>query len=138
MEGAATSAPTLKEFGWVLLELMGHRQRVGLAREEEIAGSLVLRIDIPTEGDEYVTEYYGGSSIYALRPISEDVAKDHFAARDPRPIKRADYQRRPQVEHYPDDANSFEDEDCDGQEDWPDDEEHEDIEGPSTDEPGRA
>ena len=90
---------TPRDFGWALLELMGHRQRIGLAREEEIAGGLMLRIDVPTEGDEYVTEYYGASSIYALRPVSEAVARDHYAARDPRPVNPADY-RRPSIEHH--------------------------------------
>ena len=89
---------TPRNFGWVLLELMGHRQRIGLAREEEIADGLMLRIDIPTDGEEYVTEYYGASSIYALRPVSEEVARDHYAARDPRPPRPVQY--RPEIGHH--------------------------------------
>lgn len=93
-----------KDFGWVLLELMGHRQRIGQAKEEEIAGSKLLRIDIPTDDDdEYVTEYYGASSIYAMRPISEDVAKDHYAKSDPRPTKPASYKPASQIENHVDD-----------------------------------
>lgn len=81
-----------RDFGWVLLELMGHRQRIGRAREEEIAGGLMLRIDVLTgEGDDFVSEFYGAGSIYALRPISEEVARDHWAARDPRPPRPAGY-----------------------------------------------
>lgn len=97
-----TETKTPRDFGWVLLELMGHRQRIGLAREEEIAGGLMLRIDVPTEGDRYATEYYGASSIYALRPVSEEVARDHYAARDPRPLE---YRERPQIEHDDEDAD---------------------------------
>lgn len=92
-------AKTPRDFGWVLLELMGHRQRIGLAREEEIAGGLMLRIDIPTDGEDYATEYYGASSIYALRPVSEDVARDHYAARDPRPPRPVKYRPENQIEH---------------------------------------
>ena len=93
-----------KDFGWVLLELMGHRQRIGKAREEEVAGSRLLRIDIPTDDDdEYVTEYYGASSIYALRPISEEVAKDHYAKSDPRPSRPAAYRPSTQLENHTDD-----------------------------------
>lgn len=103
---------TPRDFGWVLLELMGHRQRIGLAREEEIAGGLMLRIDIPTEGTDYATEYYGASSIYALRPISEEMARDHYAARDPRPPRPVTYQPE-QIEHHDDD----EEDDA-----WPEDE----------------
>jgi len=86
-----------RDLGWVLVELMGHRQRIGRAREEEVAGGLMLRIDIPTEGEDYVTEYYSASAIYALRPVSEEVARDHYAARDPRPSRPAGY--RPAIEH---------------------------------------
>jgi len=89
---------TPRDFGWTLLEIMGHRQRIGLAREEEIAGGMMLRIDIPTEGEDYATEYYGATSIYALRPISEEVARDHYAARDPRPPRPVTYRPVPQIE----------------------------------------
>ena len=98
-----------KDFGWVLLELMGHRQRIGQAKEEEIAGSKLLRIDIPTDDDdEYVTEYYGASSIYAMRPIAEEVAKDHYAKSDPRPTKPAAYRLDTQIENHVDDFDDDE------------------------------
>lgn len=62
--------------GWAILELMGHRQRVGRVSEEEVYGGKMLRIDIPLAdlGGEVVTEFYGCSSVYSLRPISEDRA----------------------------------------------------------------
>ena len=77
--------------GWAMLELMGHRTRIGHVSEVEMYGGRMLRIDIPAEGGD-VTEFYGGSSIYALRPIAEDVARD--AAKrygDPRPVRPVDY-----------------------------------------------
>jgi hypothetical protein len=82
--------------GWALLELMGHRQRVGHVREVELYGGKMLRIDIPVIADgkpaETVTEFYGCSSIYALRPISEDIAQDHAKrASDPRPVRPLEY-----------------------------------------------
>lgn len=102
MTEEATTNP--KDFGWVLLELMGHRQRIGRAREEEVAGAMLLRIDIPTDDDdEYVTEYYGASAIYALRPISEEVARDHYAKSDPRPVRPAPYRPATQIEDHQDD-----------------------------------
>ena len=60
---------------WAVLELMGHRQRVGFVQEVEIAGGKMLRIDIPTETGD-VSEFYGVSSVYAMRPCEEDVARD--------------------------------------------------------------
>lgn len=77
--------------GWALLELMGHRQRVGRVSEVEMFGGKLLRIDIPVDGGEF-TEFYGCSSVYALRPIAEDVARD-MAKRcsDPRPVRPVEY-----------------------------------------------
>lgn len=77
--------------GWAVLEVMGHRRRAGLVREVELFGGKLLRIDVPTaDGD--VTEFYGCGSIYALRPCSEEVARD-AASRigDPRPVRPVDY-----------------------------------------------
>ena len=77
--------------GWALLELLGHRQRVGRVSEVEMFGGKLLRIDIPFDGGE-VTEFYGCGSVYALRPIAEDVARD-MAKRcsDPRPVRPVEY-----------------------------------------------
>lgn len=106
-----TDSNTPREFGWVLLELMGHRQRIGLAREEEVAGGLMLRIDVQTDEGDYATEYYGASSIYALRPISKDVANEHYAHRDPRPPRPLEYRDTPAIEAETDedDDETFED-----------------------------
>jgi len=80
--------------GWARLELMGHRQRVGFIKEAECYGGKMLRIDIPvnTLDGESITEFYGCTSIYALTPISEDVARTYVrCAGDPRPIKPVEF-----------------------------------------------
>lgn len=101
-----TAAPI--DFGWVLLELMGHRQRVGQAREEQVAGGMMLRIDVATSDPEVtVTEYYGSSSIYALRPISEEVAKDSARHTDPRPVRPASYQPQSELADMSDDDDEY-------------------------------
>ncbi len=105
---AEASAP--QDFGWVFLELMGHRQRVGRAREEYVGSGKMIRIDIPTDDDGgFVTEFYGTSAVYALRPISEEVAKDHWAAGDPRPVRPAEYRPDTQIEHYEDPNDPYDD-----------------------------
>jgi len=77
--------------GWAMLELMGHRQRVGRVSEAEMYGGKLLRIDIPTDGGD-VTEYYGCTSVYALRPLAEEVARDAAKRHsDPRPVRPVDY-----------------------------------------------
>ena len=91
------SAETTAYEGWALVELMGHRQRIGFVREIEMFGGKLLRIDIPAEGGE-VTEFYGCTSIYALRPCSEAIARDSAKRYgDPRPVRAVDYQ----LEHRP-------------------------------------
>lgn len=84
---------------WAIVELMGHRKRPGFAKEVEIAGGKMLRIDIPVTGAESVTEYYGVASIYSIRPATEEVVRDLIAnsyGADPRPVRPVSY--RPQVE----------------------------------------
>lgn len=84
---------------WAILELMGHRRRAGLVKEVEMGGGKLLRIDIPIEQaegkpEEFVTEFYGASAIYALRPSSEEIArrfvKENYGG-DPRPVAPVGY-----------------------------------------------
>jgi hypothetical protein len=80
---------------WAIVEIMGHRQRSGLCQEVERFGAKFLRIDIPTD-DGDVTEYYGGASIYAYRPASEEVARDVASTLyGVRPVKPTTYQIEP-------------------------------------------
>lgn len=77
--------------GWAILELMGHRQRVGRISEVEAYGGKLLRIDIPAEGGD-VTEFYGASSVYSMRPITEEIARDAAKrAGDIRPVRPVEY-----------------------------------------------
>lgn len=81
--------------GWAIVELMGHRQRGGYVKDVEMFGGKLLRVDIPVEAETTVTEFYGCSAIYALRPTTEQIVRD-FCKRsydDPRPIKPADYRK---------------------------------------------
>ncbi len=84
--------------GWAKLELMGHRTRVGRVKEVEMYGGKMLRIDIPTAGDD-ITEYYGAASVYSLMPITEELGRD-YAARygDPRPVRPVGYRIESAVE----------------------------------------
>lgn len=83
--------------GWAILELMGHRRRVGYCEEVEIAGGKMLRIDIHGKDDTVLSEFYGSSAIYALRPVSEEVARDASRNQDVRPVRPAEYGERPQL-----------------------------------------
>ncbi len=94
--------------GWAVVELMGHRQRPGYVKEVEIAGGKMLRIDIPTGGGD-VTEFYGTSAIYSIRPAEEDIIRSKIDRwNDPRPIRPVTYrEREPEPE-----ALEFENDGC--------------------------
>lgn len=83
--------------GWALLELMGHRQRAGFVEEVEIAGGKLLRVDIHGADGEVVTEFYGAGAIYALRPVSEEIARDAGGRQNLRPIRPVEYREREQL-----------------------------------------
>ena len=90
--------------GWAVLELMGHRQRAGYVKDVEMLGGKLLRIDIPVTADKTVTEFYGCSSVYALRPCTEEIVRDHIKTSyddDIRPVRPLEYRERekPQLAH---------------------------------------
>lgn len=57
---------------WAIVELMGHAQTAGIIRTADLGG--LLRLDVPME-EGFRTEYYGNSAIYAIRIVSEEVAR---------------------------------------------------------------
>lgn len=57
---------------WAIIELMGHAQTAGVVRASDLGG--LLRVDVPT-GDGFRTEYYGAQAIYAIRVVSEEIAR---------------------------------------------------------------
>jgi len=57
---------------WAVIELMGHGQTSGIIRKSDLGG--LLRVDVPLE-DGFRTEYYGEQAIYAIRVVSEEIAR---------------------------------------------------------------
>lgn len=83
--------------GWAIIELFGHRQRGGFVKDVEMFGGKLLRIDIPVAPDATVTEFYGCTAIYALRPYAEAIVRDHVKNSydgDLRPVRPLDYRER--------------------------------------------
>lgn len=66
---------------WAVVELLGHRQIAGRVTEESIAGTNMLRVDVPELSAERPghTKYFGGGSIYAIHPCSEELARQAAA-----------------------------------------------------------
>ena len=57
---------------WAIIELMGHERTAGLIKTSDIGG--LVRVEVPVE-DGFRTEYYGEKAIYAIRVVSEDIAR---------------------------------------------------------------
>lgn len=74
--------------GWAVLELMGHRKLAGFVREVTVAGAGFLRLDVPGDGADAVTQFYPPSSVYCLTPTSEEIARGLAKNMRPTPVHR--------------------------------------------------
>lgn len=62
---------------YCMVELFGHNKIAGRCTEQNIAGVNMLRVDVPeTDKQPAFTKFYNGTAIYAINPITEEVAKD--------------------------------------------------------------
>lgn len=79
---------------WAVVELMGHVKLAGRLSEVERFGSKMGRLDIPA-GDGFVTQFFGGGSVYRITVVAEDVAR-HIAARgsSPAPVQPWEFPKR--------------------------------------------
>lgn len=80
-----------ESFGeWCVLELMGRRKLAGFVREVTLAGAGLLRIDV-YEGDAdtaALTQFYPPASLYALTPVTEEIARRFAKAHTQPPVSR--------------------------------------------------
>jgi hypothetical protein len=66
---------------WGIVEVMGHKQYAGRITEQVIAGSALVRIDVPEvllSPERQVTGYcklVGVASIYCITPTTEEIAR---------------------------------------------------------------
>ena len=75
--------------GHCILELLGHRKLGGMVREVQIAGAGFLRIDVPgRDGQTVATQFYPPSSVYAITPVAEEVARRFAVGNMPQPVQR--------------------------------------------------
>lgn len=107
---------------WAIVELMGHVRLAGRLSEEERFGAKIGRLDIPTtekcgcpnaqktsaetptvpcercHGAGYlhafVTQYFGGSSVYRITVVSEDVARHVARSTQPAPVAPWDFPKQ--------------------------------------------
>lgn len=76
---------------WAVVDIMGHRRLIGQCSEDTICGEPVIRVDVPEHGDETVTkqgftEFVKPSALYALKPVSEEIARAMLPRLAPLPV----------------------------------------------------
>ncbi len=61
---------------WAIIELFGHQKIAGYCTEQNIAGTNMLRVDVPEtkEQPEY-TRLLNNAAIYAINPVDEITAR---------------------------------------------------------------
>jgi len=60
---------------WAIVELFGHNKIAGKVSEQTIGGSSMVRVDVPdTEASPKFTRLLNVSAIYAINPVTEEVA----------------------------------------------------------------
>lgn len=60
---------------WCLVELFGHARIAGRVTEQTIGGCSFVRVDVPPVNDQPAfTKLYGNAAIYAISPVTEEIA----------------------------------------------------------------
>ncbi len=93
--------PETPEAVWAIVELMGHVKLAGRLTEEEKFGAKMGRIDIPIDppplldcDPEFVTQWFGGNSVYRITIVTEQVARDVAKKSRPEPVSPWDYPKQ--------------------------------------------
>ncbi|MEO1616970.1 MAG: hypothetical protein AAFV88_14030 [Planctomycetota bacterium] len=95
---------------WAVVDVMGHQRYVGKVSEQTIAGKGFIRIDVPAVGDRLCfTKLLGTGSIYAISPVSEQVARAMCEQLRQAPIAEYDLPKLPSgTSHLVDDEADYE------------------------------
>jgi hypothetical protein len=78
---------------WSIVELMGHVRLAGRLTEEEKFGVKMGRLDIP-DGDGFVSQFFGGGSVYRITIVTEEVARQVCKQTAPAPVSPWDFPRK--------------------------------------------
>lgn len=92
---------------FAIVDVMGHQRYVGHVTEQVIAGQGFVRVDVPaTEKTQAWTKLIGTASIYAITPVSEEIAKAMASRLQSKPIEA--YELTPRLTSQ---ANMFDNDD---------------------------
>lgn len=60
---------------WCIVELFGHSRIAGRVTEQTVGGCSFVRVDVPQIDDAPAfTKLYGNAAIYAISPVTEEIA----------------------------------------------------------------
>lgn len=79
---------------WCIVELFGHNKIAGRCTEQNIAGNNFLRVDVPeTKVQPAFTRFLNHAAIYAINPVTEEVARDRAENYNCAPVDQWDAKR---------------------------------------------
>lgn len=82
------SQPSEKFDCWCIVELFGHAKIAGRCTEQNIAGTNMLRVDVPeTDKVPAFTRLFGSAAIYAINPVDEITCRHMAGQLEVRPIE---------------------------------------------------
>lgn len=62
---------------FAIVELFGHQKMAGKVTEHTIGSATFIRIDVPeTKRSPTFTRFINPASVYAIKPVTEEVAKE--------------------------------------------------------------
>lgn len=74
---------------WAVLELFGHQRMAGRLREQNIAGTGFVRVDVPDEtGTTRLTRFVHPNAVYAINPVTREIAVAVAANLNVAPVRR--------------------------------------------------
>ena len=73
---------------WAVVEIFGRIRVAGRVSEADRYGVKLLRVDIPRPDGGFGTQLYGGTAIFRLTPVSEEIARAVAAQSQPEPVHR--------------------------------------------------
>lgn len=76
---------------WAIVELFGHQKIAGRVTEASVGGCSFVRVDVPAVGDvPAYTRLFGNGAIYAINPVTEELARASANAYRAAPVTRFD------------------------------------------------